>query len=131
MKCFLGTVVFVSLLWTVCSISLSSYPTDECSGMSLRKSSPPPSSFEHVQGSYRQVQLPAACNRKILINCCYFIRVKLTTNYKQQKVYKSVCVCVCVCVRVCVCHVYKSAVFSCSSALQYYTTVLYYYYTVV
>ncbi|XP_073343471.1 proteinase-activated receptor 4 [Pagrus major] len=36
MKWCFGTVVFVSLLWTVCSVSPSPHPADECSGMSLR-----------------------------------------------------------------------------------------------
>ncbi|XP_041800368.1 proteinase-activated receptor 4 [Chelmon rostratus] len=36
MKLFFGTLVFVSLLSSLCSVSPSSRPTDECSGMSVR-----------------------------------------------------------------------------------------------
>ncbi|XP_022617062.1 proteinase-activated receptor 4 isoform X1 [Seriola dumerili] len=36
MRVFFGTLVFVSLLWSVCSVSPSSRPAEECSGMSVR-----------------------------------------------------------------------------------------------
>nr|XP_046262191.1 proteinase-activated receptor 4 [Scatophagus argus] len=36
MRCFLGTMIFVSLLSSLCSVSPSFRPPDECSGMSVR-----------------------------------------------------------------------------------------------